>query len=205
MTRCLFELLVPLALFAASACEGPAGLEWVSIPGRDFEMTRSEVTVGQYRDCVEAGACTEPDKGGSCTWGRSGWDAHPVNCVDWEQATAFASWAGGRLPTDAEWGYAVKGGERHTYAGSNDVGEVGWYVGNSEGRTHAVCGKNRNGYGLCDMTGNVWEWTSTTEGPGYIRRGGSFDRVPEHCVAIYRYGDTRSSRFHYLGFRLARD
>jgi formylglycine-generating enzyme required for sulfatase activity len=163
------------------------------------------VTSAQYRACVEAGACTEPDTGGSCTWGQPGLDAHPFDCVDWEQATTFAAWAGGHLPTSDEWDHAAKAGVQTVYAGSDDIGEVAWYVGNSEGHPHAVCGKRRSGYGLCDMTGNVWEWTSTTEGPGRVRRGGSCDRVAAHCVVIYRYGDTPASRFDYLGFRLARD
>ena len=68
------------------------------------------------------------------------------NCTGW------------RLPTEAEWEYAARGGESYKYAGSNAVAYVAWYSSNSSGQTHDVCGKNRNGYGLCDMSGNVSEW-----------------------------------------------
>ena len=62
---------------------------------RTVEMTRSEVTVAQYRACVAAGGCTEPSTAGGCNWGQAGRDDHPVTCVDWNQASAFALWAGG--------------------------------------------------------------------------------------------------------------
>jgi len=130
---------------------------------RSFEMSRTEVTVGQYRKCVEAGVCSEPS---SCSWGSPNWSSssgskenHPINCVDWGQARTFAKWVGADLPTEAEWEYAARGGQDFIYAGSNSPDDVAWYASNSGGGTQPVGTKRANGYGLHDMSGNVWEWT----------------------------------------------
>ena len=66
-----------------------------SVQVESFELMKSEVTVGQYRACVRVGVCSEPGRGGHCTWDKSGREDHPINCVDWYQAQAFAKWAGG--------------------------------------------------------------------------------------------------------------
>jgi len=225
--RPLFVGLLGAAL--ASVCgvttAGRSGIEWVSIPGGSYEMSRSEVTVGQYRVCVEAGSCTAPTAcdWGEPNWGESGRDDHPVNCVSWADAQAFARWAGGRLPSESEWEYAARGGQSYTYAGSNTIGDVAWYKDNSGGRTHEVCGKNRNGYGLCDMSGNVWEWVedwhhgsytgAPTDGTAWLSptgsyrviRGGSWNNSATYVRVAFRGRYTPSRRSSHLGFRLARD
>ena len=203
-----FVLMVTIGwlLACSGGGSGRGGIEWVRIPGKSYQMSRSEVTVGQYRACVEAGPCTEPT---TCDWGDPNWNEsgrenHPVNCVSWDMANTFAKWAGGRLPTEDEWEYAAKGGEDYEYSGSSNVDEVAWYDGNSGGGTNEVCTKKPNSYGLCDMSGNVWEWTATAEGSYRVGRGGSCYSYPRFARVALRDGNAPSNRNNNLGLRLSR-
>ena len=125
-----------------------------------------------------------------------------------------------RLPTEAEWEWAARGGEAFLYAGSNDLDVVAWHRGNSGGGRHAVAGKRANRFGLSDMTGNVWEWTadwagdyptgSVTDptGPAYgsnrVLRGGSWYDVASITRVAYRRNFDPGVRFYNFGFRLLR-
>jgi iron(II)-dependent oxidoreductase len=141
----------------------------VTVPS--FEMLKTEVTVNQYKACVDAGKCDKPrDKSDSsyCNWGYSDRGNHPINCVDWSQARAYCQWTGGRLPSEAEWEYAARGGGKsRKYPWGDQTATCDYAVMSGEGkngcgqdRTWPVCSKQSGDtiQGLCDMAGNVWEW-----------------------------------------------
>jgi len=130
---------------------------------------------------------------------------------------------GYRLPTEAEWEYAARGGQNtkgHKYAGSDDLNEVGWYDDNSDLQTHPVGEKKGNELGLYDMSGNVWEschdwygdYASTTQtnptgpssGSDRVRRGGCWGNVAQDFRVADRYSLTPTNSHYDLGFRLSR-
>jgi formylglycine-generating enzyme required for sulfatase activity len=82
----------------------------------------------------------------------------PVTGVTWSGADLFCKTFSGRLPTEAEWEYSAMGGENNVYSGSNELNEIAWFKENSSGQLNNVGTKKPNGYGIYDLTGNVWEW-----------------------------------------------
>jgi hypothetical protein len=204
----------------------PAGKH--TIDGRTVTITRSyylaetPITQRVYRD--GCGKTPSYFKG----------DDHPVESVSWLDAQAFlrrASERDGipyRLPTEAEWERAALGGTGaedapSTYAGGEDIDAVAWHGGNSERQTHPVGQKKPNGYGLFDMTGNVWEWCadewdaagprgtdphraeSDASGSDRVLRGGSWGNVPADARAANRVRSAPDARSSNLGLRTAVD
>jgi hypothetical protein len=178
------------------------GMKLIKIPGRDFYMGETEVTRGQFEAFVNAtnyqGVSWRDNVHGSGSQPSN----HPVIHVSWHDAVAYCKWAGVRLPTEEEWEYAAKGGQNFDYAGSDNINDVAWYRKNSGNTTHSVKGKKPNGYGLYDMSGNVWEWTSTAKGSYRVLRGGGWNNFSWHCQVADRYRYPPAYRHNYNGFRV---
>lgn len=158
-----------------------------------------------------------------------GCDECPVESVSWEDVQTFLQKLNQktgqtyRLPTEAEWEFAARGGtlgKKYKYSGSNDINAVAWYDANAYGKTHSIKGKAPNELGLYDMSGNVYEWcqdwwgdysssaqtnpTGPNSGSNRVIRGGSWVINPRFCRASYRGSNTPQDRHYNLGFRLAK-
>ena len=140
-----------------------------------YWIDQTEVTVFQYRKCVEAGACSPPHNG-ECTYFQSDQQNHPVNCLRWTDADAYCRWVGRRLPTEAEWEKAARGSDGRIFTWGNqfngtllnycDVNcPASWKDSAfNDGYSYtAPAGSYPSGaspYGVLDMLGNEWEWVA---------------------------------------------
>ncbi len=226
--RCSYRLPVdpaakdPYVGFRVVAVEPVSDFDWVDVPGGDypigrepesehdvvsvdaFELGRTPVTNLQYADFVRDGGAERPPH-----WPAPG--DHPVTFVDWYDAAAFCAWAGGRLPTEAEWEKAARGtdGRRFPWGDEEDASRAAIGSGLKWGGTSSV-GAHPSGaspYGLEDMAGNVWEWTSTETGDGErILRGGSYASpgLPWARCAMRSWSRPERRQAH-VGLRVARD
>jgi formylglycine-generating enzyme required for sulfatase activity len=209
-----------------------------------FYISKYEVTFAEYDAfCSAKGYPRANDEG----WGR---DQRPVINISWKDAANYCNWLsererlaavytikgdtilfnlkanGYRLPTEAEWEYAARGGmnsQNTKYAGSNDLDAVGWYEQNSETKTQPIGKKKANELGMYDVTGNVWEWCHDLYDPNFYSVSASDNPsgpVSGEGVRIIRGGGWRSRaqgcrvtarsfwgpNFHapFIGFRVCR-
>ncbi|MFH1708628.1 MAG: formylglycine-generating enzyme family protein [Planctomycetota bacterium] len=210
---------------------------------KSFMIGKYEVTFAEYDAyCQVTGKAQPSDQ----NWGRG---SRPAINVIWYDAVAFCNWLsaqegldkcysingtdvtyntganGYRLPTEAEWEYAARGGNKnrgYTYSGSNDAGEVGWHDQNTGKTTQPAGGKKPNELGLFDMSGNVWEWcwdwyddkyycqsprenpTGPSLGQYRVLRGGGWYGVDGLLRCASRISVKPADSYYFVGFRLAR-
>ena len=154
-------------------------------------------------------------------------ERHPVEQVNWMDCQDFVQKLSEmtglkfRLPTEAEWEYAARGGQKgkgYKYSGGDQVSQIAWYNKNSGGTSHEVGQKAPNELGLYDMSGNIWEWvqdwkgdftddeqtnpTGPEEGDERICRGGGWNREHDRCRVSYRGDDDPDLRYCSLGLRV---
>lgn len=137
----------------------------------DFYISKYEITVKQFREFCEKTGRNMPDPPIENAHGKKVYyqwmDENPM-LATWDEAYDFAKWAGGRLPTEAEWEYAAKGGKKtkaYQYSGSNVQTEIGWVHENSDSTFHPTGLLKPNELGIYDMTGNVSEWVNDWYNP----------------------------------------
>ena len=182
----------------------------------DYYIGQTEVTVGLWRAVM----------GNDPSYFKKG-DNYPVEYVSWNDCQDFIrklnSLTGKNfsLPTEAQWEYAARGGNKsghYKYAGSYSIGNVAWYGDNSGGATHPVATKAPNELGIYDMSGNVWEWckdwygsyssssqtnpTGASSGSNRVLRGGSWNNRARHCRVSDRNYCSPDLRYSSDGLRL---
>lgn len=192
-----------------------------------YYISKYEVTVRDYRQFTTATSRTFP---AAPSWGWN--DNEPIVNVSWNDAKAYCAWLdstsvkGCRMPTEAEWEFAARGGRnsrQRIYSGGNTIDSVGWYYLNASGRTHQIGLKRPNELGIYDMSGNAWEWcadwqgsyasfpqtnpTGPSGGSNKVFRGGSwFDYgiAESECRVETRYAYTINGKVEDGGFRIVK-
>ena len=192
----------------------------------EFAVGKYPVTFDQWDLCVKDGGTKySPSDNG---WGRG---RRPVINVSWDDIQLYLNWLSNvtgntyRLLSEAEWEYAARAGSQTTFSFGDDEKELGrhaWLDENSGRKNHPVGEKLPNAFGLCDMYGNVYEWTqdcwhenyknAPTDGSVWttgdcsqrVVRGGSWIPYPQYLRAAFRYGYPTAFRSGYFGFRVAR-
>ena len=196
---------------------------------KPFRMGRTVITQAQWRAVMG----TEPWRHGGLEKNQCG-DDFPAVYVSWHDAVLFCETLTGleretgrltasqsyRLPTEAEWEYACRAGTTTAYSFGDDpeqLGEYGWFYGNSRSRLHAVAQKKPNPWGLFDMHGNVWEWCADwfdatlaggddpvgpAAGSGRVGRGGRWSPDASRCRSAFRYSRDPWDRLASSAFRV---
>jgi serine/threonine-protein kinase PpkA len=186
---------------------------------RGFWIGQTPVTVGAYKRFAGATGRQMPVAPSF----NNGWtnENMPIVAVTWDDAQGYCGWIGGRLPTEAEWEYAARGGSTEARYGALD--EVAWYGNNSGGQAHDVAQKRANGFGLYDTLGNVWQWVNDwydghyyqggpsqdpqgpTNGQSRVLRGGSWVNNPSDVRASNRDWYNPDVRYYNFGLRCRRE
>ena len=200
-----------------------------------FDMDFHEVTNAEYAECMDDGVCTAPRHLYSYTrdpyLGNPAYDDFPALYVYWHQALEYCTWAGKRLPTEAEWEYAARGGlsgKRYPWGDTLSATYANYYNSGDpwDNDTSPVKSFEPNGYGLYDITGNVWEWVNdwfqtdyysvspTNDPPGpttgennrHVLRGGSWRTFTwgGGLRVAYRLWSWPDENYYEVGFRCAR-
>ncbi len=190
---------------------------------KEHQVTLSSYSIGKYQVTQEEWEAVMGDNPSEFKGAKL-----PVENVSWNQCQEFIKKINHitgkkfRLPTEAEWEYAARGGDKsrgYKFAGSDTIEDVAWYTNNSRSKTHKVGAKQPNELGLYDMSGNVWEWcqdwygdydssvltnpAGSSSGSSRVSRGGSWCHYAGSCCVLFRGLNSPGSRFNYLGFRLA--
>jgi formylglycine-generating enzyme required for sulfatase activity len=208
--------------------EGP--YHGVSVPA--FQIDKYEVTAGEFKGCVAAGACTEPTvENPACTYTEEK-SRNPVTCVTWRQAKAYCIWAGKRLPTEAEWELAARGTDGRKYPWGNeplpDCSRAVMRVSMQEVEGCGTGGTMPVGsmpagagpFGAMDMVGNAWEFvedgyhedytgaptdgSAWLSGAGKVVRGGGFDNAASSLRTSARESGAEEGWMINTGFRCAK-
>ena len=204
----------------------------VDVP--EFEIDLTEVTLGQYRACVEDNEnCSEPStKDPStvgleyCNWGTDDREEHPVNCIDWYQARNYCDWTGKRLCSESEWEKAARGTDGRIYPWGDDVPDCNRAVNSGcPGDTYPVGFRPAGVYGLYDMAGNVWEWLEDDWHDSYddddvpddgtpwidspraferVKHGGAFTSLGRYLRSFFRNSNEPDFVYNYMGVRCCR-
>jgi formylglycine-generating enzyme required for sulfatase activity len=217
----------------SASVERPPALEMlpVKVGSVHFLVDRTEVTVAAFRACIDAGKCSPTREHGYgwseddplrkhfvCNLHVTGRERHPINCVTWNQATAYCAYAGKRLPREREWELAAHAGTKSRFPWGRDTptctravfaryGKEQWGckdepVGTAEVDAHP---DTASPFGALDLAGNLWEWTADRDGSLAGLRGGGWDSSESNLTTTSRIDQAVFNGDVNVGFRCVKD